>query len=268
VAGCVDCHSSRDFTRFGGPVVEGTIGKGGEKFGEEIGLPGNFYAPNITPFHLKDWSDGEIYRAITSGVSKDGHPLFPIMPYGNFGKMDKEDIYAIIAYVRTLEPLENTPPPSEASFPMNLIMRTIPSAASHQPRPSPEDRVAYGRYMVTLAGCADCHTQLVKGEPVPGMEFAGGFEFAFPSGMVRSANITPDEETGIGSWTEDAFMQRFQAFADSAATPPVVGPHDFNTIMPWYLLARMKDDDLRAIYAYLRTVKPVKNEVEHFTAKQ
>lgn len=267
VTGCIDCHSTRDFSRFGGPLVAGTVGKGGEKFGEEMGLPGNFYAPNITPFHLKDWSDGEIYRAITSGVSKDGHPLFPIMPYTNFGRIDKEDIYAIIAYLRTLEPIATTPPKSEAKFPMNLIMRTIPSEAAHETRPSPDDKVAYGRYMITAAGCADCHTQMDHGEPIPGMDYAGGFEFTLPGGTVRSANITPDEATGIGSLSEDLFVQRFHAYLDSTYIPPVVAANDFNTIMPWLLLAGMKDEDLRAIHAYLRTVKPVNNMVEHYTAK-
>ncbi|MBE0645441.1 MAG: c-type cytochrome [Bacteroidetes bacterium] len=268
VAGCVDCHSTRDFTRFAGPVVAGTIGNGGEKFGEDMGLPGDFYAPNITPTHLKDWTDGEIYRAIVSGVSKDGHPLFPIMPYPNFGRMDKEDIYAIIAYIRTLDPVENTVQKSDVKFPMNLIMRTIPSDPTHESRPSPSNKVAYGKYMITMAGCADCHTQMVKGEPVPGMDYAGGYELPLPGGTLRSANITPDTETGIGGWTEDMFVQRFRAYTDSLYVEPELGPTDFNTIMPWFLYSRMKDEDLRAIYAYLRTVKPVKNAVEHFTPKK
>ncbi len=268
VAGCIDCHSTRDFTRFAGPIVPGTLGKGGEKFGEEMGLPGNFYAPNITPYNLKDWTDGEIYRAIVSGVTRDGRSLFPIMPYPNFGKMDQEDIYAIIAYVRSLEPVEGTAPESEASFPMNLIMRTIPADPAHESRPPMTDKVAYGRYMITFAGCTDCHTQMEKGEPLPGMDYAGGFPFPLPSGMLHSANITPDVETGIGSWTEEMFVQRFRAYTDSMFIEPRLGPSDFNTIMPWRLLANMQEEDLRAIYAYLRTVKPVKNQVVHFTPKQ
>ncbi len=264
VTGCIDCHSTRDFTRFAGPIVAGTLGKGGERFGEEMGLPGTFYAPNITPYHLKDWTDGELYRAIVSGVSRDGRPLFPIMPYPSFGKMDKEDIYAIIAYIRSLEPIESTAPESSASFPMNLIMRTIPADPAHLRRPSPSDKIAYGKYMITAAGCADCHTRMEKGEPLPGMDYAGGFAFPLPSGMLHSANITPDAETGIGSWSEDMFVQRFRAYTDSMFIEPQLGPSDFNTIMPWRLLASMHEEDLRAIYAYLRTVKPVKNQVERF----
>ncbi|MBR9978812.1 MAG: cytochrome c [Bacteroidetes bacterium] len=268
VSSCIECHSTRDFTRFAGPVKHEGIGAGGERFGEEMGLPGDFYAPNITPFALKEWTDGELYRAITAGVSRDGRPLFPIMPYPNYSRMDKEDIYSIIAYLRTLAPVESTVPTSKANFPMNLIMRTIPADARHEKRPSPESRLPYGRYVVTAAACADCHTMREKGEPLPGMEYAGGFEFTLPVGVVRSANITPDSETGIGSWTEEMFIQRFRMYADSVFTEPVLGPTDFNTPMPWRLYANMTDEDLRAIYAYLQSIKPVKHLVERFTPPQ
>jgi mono/diheme cytochrome c family protein len=268
VAGCIDCHSTRDYARYAAPVVDGTFGKGGEKFGEEMGFPGNFYAPNITPHHLGDWSDGELYRAIVSGVSKDGRALFPVMPYPEFGKMDKEDIYSIIAYIRTLEPIKSDVPVSEASFPMNLIMRTIPTDPAHAPRPSREDKLAYGRYLVSAAGCTHCHTPMEKGEPLPGLTFAGGSEFALPGGMLRSTNITPDVETGIGSWTEDMFVQRFKLYVDSSYVEPKIGPNDFQTIMPWLFYAGMEEEDLRAMYAYLRTTTPVNHAVERFTPKQ
>lgn len=268
VTGCIDCHSTRDYTRYAAPMVEGSQGRGGERFTEEMGFPGTFYAPNITPHHLGDWTDGELYRAITSGVSKDGRPLFPVMPYPDFGKMDKEDIYSIIAYIRTLEPVKSEVPASEPSFPMNLIMRTIPADPAHAPRPSRTDKLAYGRYLVSAAGCTHCHTPMEKGEPLPGMTLAGGAEFALPGGMLRTSNITPDVETGIGSWTEDMFVQRFKMFVDSSYVEPKIGPNDFQTIMPWLFYAGMEEADLRAMYAYLRTVKPVKHAVERFTPKK
>ena len=76
-------------------------------------------SPNITPFRLKDWTDAEIYRAITSGVSKDGHPLFPIMPYPAYGTLDSEDIYSVIAYIRSIPSIDYAPSRSNPSFPMN-----------------------------------------------------------------------------------------------------------------------------------------------------
>lgn len=67
---CMDCHSTRDWSLFSGPPVAGTEGKGGEMFDQKLGFPGKYVAKNITPFHLGEWTDGEIFRAITTGVSK------------------------------------------------------------------------------------------------------------------------------------------------------------------------------------------------------
>ena len=77
VNGCVDCHSTRDWSLYAGPYKAGTEGQGGDRFGKEAGFPGDFYARNITPYHLKDWTDGEIFRTITTGVDKDGKILSP-----------------------------------------------------------------------------------------------------------------------------------------------------------------------------------------------
>src|SRR5688572_33018620 len=72
VVGCVECHATRDFTKFAGPIVPGSDGQGGELFGTQLGFPGEYYAPNITPSGIGDWTDGEVFRAVTSGVSRDG----------------------------------------------------------------------------------------------------------------------------------------------------------------------------------------------------
>ena len=101
VAVCMDCHSQRDFSLFSGPPAPGTLGKGGDRFDHGMGFPGVFYAKNITPFGISDYSDGELYRLITTGVTNDGRAMFPLMPYKYYGKMDPEDIYDIIAYIRS-----------------------------------------------------------------------------------------------------------------------------------------------------------------------
>lgn len=263
---CMDCHSTRDWNKFSGPPIEGTAGQGGEEFNQKFGFPGRFYAKNITPFALKDWTDGEILKAISEGVSKDGTALFPIMPHPNYGKMDREDLYSIIAYIRTLKPIENIVPKSDPDFPMNFIINTIPQKAKFSKRPEPNNRLAYGAYLLNAASCNDCHTKKEKGTPIAGMELAGNFEFPLPKGgIVRSANITPDIETGIGTWTEEMFLQKFKIFQDSTYHIPEVLDNDFNTIMPWTMYSTMKDDDIKAIYAYLRTVKPIRNKVEKFS---
>lgn len=270
VSQCMECHSERDWSRFSGPLVEGSEGKGGEAFDRKIGFPGNYYAPNLTPFHLKDWSDGELFRAITAGVSKDGRPLFPIMPYPNFGKMDREDIYSIIAYIRSLPSVENTPPAPESDFPMSVIIHLIPRKAEFTQRPAPTDKINYGKYLTNAASCVECHTQAKQGQLVAGMEFGGGRFFPLTEDTtVVSSNISPDKETGIGKWTEEAFIQRFKAFDKTVNnTNDAVKPGDFNTIMPWSKYAGMTDEDLAAVYAYLKTVKPINNKIEKVFLKR
>lgn len=101
VAACMDCHSSRNWEEYAGPMMSETLGSGGERFDEQMGFPGKIYASNITPYALGYWTDGEILKAITTGESKDGRALFPVMAYPRFGKMDQEDLYSIIAYIRS-----------------------------------------------------------------------------------------------------------------------------------------------------------------------
>lgn len=270
VCACMDCHSTRDWNRFSGPLTPGTLGRGGERFDHALNFPGTFYSRNLTPFNLKDWSDAEIYRAITSGVSKDGHPFFPVMPYPNYNKMDTEDIYSIIAYLRSLPPQENTPPLSKADFPINIIMHTIPEPAAPTKRPDPSDPQAYGAYLVNAAGCGECHTKMEKGKKV-GQPFAGGFEFHMPTGAVnRSANITPSVNGGIGKWSRQQFIDRFKQYSDSAYVPPPVdwSKNEFQTVMPWTMYTGMSEQDLGAIYDYLRTVEPVDQFIERWSTPQ
>jgi hypothetical protein len=70
VAACVDCHSTRKWDVFAAPIDSAVLGAGGEKFDGRINFPGEVYVPNITPANLKNWTDGELYRAITTGVKK------------------------------------------------------------------------------------------------------------------------------------------------------------------------------------------------------
>ncbi len=264
---CMDCHSDKDFSKFAPTIDTTKLGKGGNLFGEKAGFPGNYYANNLTPYHLGDWTDGEIFRAITTGVNKEGKALFPIMPYTNYRKVDKEDIYDIIAYLRTLDPVEHDVPESESAFPMNFIINTIPQEPEFTKRPDPSDKVAYGKYLVTAASCADCHTPMEKGAFIEGMEFAGGTDFYIPEGgIVTSANITKDINTGIGTWTERAFIARFKSFQDSTdvINTSNVEPGAFNTEMPWRFYSNMSEEELSAIYAYLVTLPAVKNQITKF----
>lgn len=261
---CIDCHSTRDWSKFAGPLTGKDLGSGGEKFDPNMGFPGTIYARNITPYSLKSWTDGEVFRAVTTGVSKDGSPLFPLMPYHSYGKMDKEDVLSIIAYLRTLKPVENQIPEPSLDFPINILVNTMPAPATFTNIPDTSDVLAYGEYLIGAASCVDCHSQKDKGNNIPGTEFGGGMEFKQPAGIVRSPNITMDKETGIGSWTKENFVQRFKAYADTSYHSPNMTPNDLNTPMPWVMYAGMKKSDLEAIYTYLSSLAPKKHLVEKY----
>ena len=261
---CMDCHSTRDWSKLAGPIIPGTLGKGGEKFDEAVaGIPGVIYSRNITPAGIGNYTDGEIMRTITCGVNKEGTALFPLMPYMAYNHLTKEDLYSIVAYIRSLKPIENKMPDRSLNFPMNLIVKTIPP---HSYRPSPEpDKNNPAEYLVSIAACFDCHTQAEKGEYKMNKAYAGGFEFHLPGGIVRSANITPDETTGIGSWPKEQFIARFKLMDPDSNRIPPVEENDFNSPMPWTMYAGMTKEDLSAVYDYLRTVKPITNNVVKYT---
>lgn len=266
VHACMDCHSTRDWSTFSGTLTPGTLGRGGERFDQSVGMPGVVISKNISPEGIARYTDGELLRVITTGVNKDGKAMFPLMPYPYYGKMDREDIYAVIAYIRSIAPIKNEVAETSLDFPMNFIVNLIPQKANLQKRPDPSDQLAYGAYMTNASGCIECHTNVSKGQIIRELAFSGSREFVFPGGsIVRSSNITPDKETGIGGWTEEMFVARFKAYADSIYKPEPFKPGEFNTIMPWTMYSGMNKQDLSAIYAYLKTVKPIKNAVSKFT---
>lgn len=268
VAVCMDCHSKRDWTKFSGPLVSGTEGMGGETFDQKFGFPGAFYSRNITPAGVGKWTDGELMRAVTCGVSKDGRALFPVMPHPAYGRADQEDIKAILAYIRTLAPIQNEVPETAADFPMNFIINTIPQKANFSPKPEKTDVLEYGKYLVNMAACVECHTIKEKGQNVPGMEFAGGMEFPMEFGLLRSPNITPDNETGIGYMQKADFIRKFKNYADSSAKNMPVQKGAYNTIMPWTMYAGMTEEDLGAIYEYIHSIKPISHKVERVVMNQ
>ncbi len=264
---CVDCHSTRDWTKFAGPMVDGTLGKGGETFDQKFGFPGKFYSRNITPYGISRYTDGELFRLITTGVTKEGRAIFPIMPYTHYGTMDPEDINCIIAYIRSFAPIQNDVPQSVADFPMNIILNTIPAKATHGKKPDPSSVKEYGAYLANATDCIDCHTKDEHGQIIQSLAYSGGREFPLPDGsIVRSSNITPDANSGIGNWTKEAFINRFKAYGDSNYKAPFVEKGAFNTIMPWNMYAGMTKEDLGAIYEYLHSLPAKQNAVVKFTS--
>jgi mono/diheme cytochrome c family protein len=268
VAGCVECHGTRNLKYFAGPLIPGTEGKGGEAFTHDFGFPGTIYARNITPGGLTGWTDADLFHAVTTGVNKDGNALFPLMPYQHFGKADESDILDILAFIKTLPSYDKVAPASEIDFPVNFIMRTAPAPANFTTKPKEWDSVAYGAYLVNMGSCSECHTTMDDHhQPLPGMDFAGGNPFILKGmGTVVSANLTPDKETGLGNWTEDMFVSAFKFFDNPDHLKIPWQQKGYQTLMPWGSYAGMKESDLKCIYQYLRTVKPVSNRVVKFTA--
>jgi cytochrome c553 len=269
LADCAGCHSERHWDRFGGPEVAGMLGAG-FAFPPELGLPGDIVAPNITPdvdTGIGAWTDGEKIRAIREGVAKDGRALFNFMPYQNFARMSDEDVYAVVAYMNSLPPVRAPRRQTSLNFPVNLLYKSAPRPVGSVPPADPNDRLRYGEYVTTLALCGVCHSRMDKGEPVKGMEFAGGEPFRLGQFVALSANLTPDEETGLGKWTEERFVSKFRGYAAlDEHNAPRTTQANF-TVMPWLGYAQLSDADLRAIYAYLRTLKPVYNPVDTHPAQ-
>jgi len=263
---CDGCHSQRDFTRVDAPTVPSGRGRGNILSSVLAGLPGAVVAPNITPdpeTGIGLWTDGEKIRAIREGVSRDGRALFPMMPYTGYRRLSDEDVQSLVAYLDSLAPIKNALPRTKLDFPVNLLIKSAPQPVGAVPPPDRANPVRYGEYLVAVAGCADCHTPMERGQPIAGMAFAGGQTFTSTFGSVVTANITPDLETGIGKWSQDFFLKKFYDYKEYAASgpPPSPGPQAF-TLMPWLAMSQLLPEDLEAMYAWLRTLKPVHHPVE------
>lgn len=265
--GCVDCHSKRDFKRYAGPPVA-PLGAHGECFDKGVGVPGVVCPPNITSDKetgIGNWTDGEILRAMREGVSRDGRPLFPLMPYADLRGLSDEDALSIVAYLRTLPAASYKAPAPKLDFPMPVVIRFIPKPVDGPVQaPAKTDAMAYGRYLTTTKGCAFCHTTAdAQMQPVPGREWAGDNEFRGPWGTVRSANLTP-HATGLGDKTKENFIGMFRAFGNVEGEVEKGG---HNTVMPWAVYNKLTDEDLGIIYDYLKAQKPIDHAVDKFPAK-
>lgn len=257
VNACMACHSPLEADTH--LPVQGKVGAGGRLFGREDGLPGNIYSTNLTPdpeTGLGAWTDGEVLRAMREGVSRDGHALFPLMPYPMYHRMSDEDAHAIVAYLRTLKPIENPVPKRELDFPLSLIVNTMPQPLTG-PVPNPpsakENPVARGEYIVAMSSCIECHTPMGGAGPDMSRMLGGGHMFKSEGHAIRMPNITPDKETGIGGWTDaqiEAAIRYGQKPSGDRLSP----------VMPWMVYNGMSKEDMDSVVAYLRTVKPVKTE--------
>lgn len=248
VMGCESCHSPKKWTQHGAPTVAG-MDLAGQVF-PIPDFPGTIVAPNLTPDPETGsgrWSDDQIARAIREGVKHDDTILFPIMPYAQYKVLSDEDLAAVVVYLRSVTPVRNHLPASHINFPVNYLVRgAAEPVVDPVPGPDQADVHARGKYLVAL-GCG-CHTVSDK------LGYAGGEHLAGPWGDVTSANITRDA-SGIGYYTEATFITTLRT--------GYVGARELNSIMPFGAFKNLTDDDLKAIFGYLRTQAPVKHRVDN-----
>lgn len=255
--GCFGCHSDRDWSKHDAPVVPGTLGAGAPVFPLK-GLPGDVHPPNITPDKetgIGNWTDDQLARAIREGVSADGRALFPFMPYQNYRHLSDEDLASVIVFLRSLPPVRRAVPPTELIFPVKYLIRSAPQPLT-EPVPAPDTStpVKRGEYLVTVGGCRECHTPQRQGQRLPGLDLAGGFPIEGPWGFVASANLTPSP-SGIPYYDERLFVD--------AMRTGFVKARELKPIMPWWEFRGLTDDDLKDMFAYLRTVPPVAHRVDN-----
>jgi mono/diheme cytochrome c family protein len=258
VAGCMDCHSLHDWSLHDAPATPGMKGAGQVMSSAAQGLPGRIVAPNLTPdpeTGAGNWSDDALARAIREGIGHDGRALFPMMPYERFRHLPDEDVASIVVYLRSLAPVRNPLPETRIDFPVKYFIRAVPQPlAGPVPEPDQSTPVKRGAYLVNAAACADCHTPEKNGQPLPGMDFGGGRLMEGAWGRVVSANITQDA-SGIPYYDENQFVTTLRT--------GYVGARRLNQIMPWSTFRNMSDGDLKAIFAYLKTMPPVRHRVDN-----
>ena len=255
VAICFHCHSERDWKNSPGGLPEYARLGGGRVLNPGFRLT----FPNITPDRetgAGTWSDEDFYRALTQGIGHDGRILYIEMPYLQFSKLSDEDLASIIVYVRSLPPLHHAWPKSEIPKGVMARMKALPPRRRDfaPDLSTPQKR---GAYLVAAAACTYCHTPRQNEEDLPNMFFAGGMPFKGAWGDVASANLTPDP-SGIPYYDERTFLQVMRTGRNDA--------RKINPVMPWPYFRDMTETDLRDIFAYLRTLVPVKHRVDNAEA--
>jgi mono/diheme cytochrome c family protein len=243
-AHCIDCHYKGK--------ADSLIAMGQEvplSGGFVFELPvGNIYSKNITPdaeTGIGKFTDGEIARSLRYGVHPDGTAVFDFMPFHN---TSDEDLTAIISYLRSQKPVKNVVPEHQLNLLGNIVkaymIKPVGPKGEVPKTVTRDTTAAYGSYFtLSVAECSGCHTKRDLSGTFTGEPFAGGTEI---DGFI-TPNITPDSSSRIFGWTKQNFIDRFRMGKLQPKSP-----------MPWNSFKRMTDDELTAIYHYLKTVKPVK----------
>ena len=205
---------------------------------------------NITPdaeTGIGRWSDADIKRALLTGIRPNGTQLAPMMPYGFYKVLTAADTDAIVAYLKSVPAVRNAV--ETPIYKTAMHVGTPPGADRAMSEADMSDTIKRGFYLTTIGHCMECHTPLVQDRHDFARLGRGGQTFKGPFGVSVSRNITSHPTAGLGAWTDSeikaAITQGFHRDG-SKLKPP----------MAFALYARMTDQDLNAIVAYLRTVPP------------
>ncbi len=233
VSVCVDCHGEN---LAGGVVVDDpTLGR--------------VVAPNLTTGQNGlggELTDVDFARVVRYGVLPDGTSV-RVMPSDDYSHLSDTDLAAIVAYVRSLPPVDNNLPPAElkpfgrillGAGQLDIMIAKRIDFAAERPTPSAGVTVAYGHYLANIAGCTSCHHADLAGGQIPGA----------PPDWPLSANITPAGV--VAGWSEADFIQTIRTGVDPAG-------HTLIDEMPWQRYAGMTDGDLMAIWMFMQSVPPV-----------
>jgi cytochrome c553 len=228
VATCTLCHGDD----LGGAVYA------------DMGAMGIVAGPNLTrgPGGIgSELTDADWVRAIRHGVRRDGTSLI-VMPSEVYAHLSDADLGAIVAYLKQLPPVDRVVPATRfgiagrallAAGKLNILVAPKTPAAAARPAVPPEPTAEYGRYLADVSGCHGCHGYGLSGGRVAG-----------PANLPLASNLTV---AGIGSWRDADFFRALR----EGLRPDGSTLDDF---MPWKVYARMSDDELRALWAYVRSV--------------
>ncbi len=250
IMACGNCHTPMGPN---GPLP-GMDLAGGTVFEEK---PFTARAPNITPDRdtgIGSWTNAQLAKAIREGIRPDGSLIGPPMPFELYRGISDTDLAAVIAYLRTVKPVASQVARSEYRMPLPPAYGPPVTSVADVPR---GNKVKYGAYLAgPLGHCIECHTPMIG----PGQRDyanatgAGGFELRGPWGLAIAANITPHRDTGIGKWTAAQIKRAITQGVRADGSP-------LNPPMGYAYYARMSAADLDALVAYLRSLKPVRNEI-------
>lgn len=252
---CINCHGSKDRKLGGGYMFDA------KDFGE-------IYAPNISSHpdsKLSAYSDEELVFLFRTGIKRDGQYAPPYMP--KFPNLSEKDMKSLIGFLRSdhpmMAPTDNEPPTCQPNFLTkfltNMVIKPLPYPEKEIPHVDTTDMVALGKYISTAKfDCYQCHSQDFKTvdalhpEKTPGYFIGGNHLYRENGELILSPNLTMDDETGLGEWTEEQFVKTVISG---------IRPHGKAALQyPMKPFVNMTEKEAKAVWAYLNTLEPVKNE--------